>query len=201
MTAFRDPREEQVFPDFNDPAKRILDIGCQHGYGLSRLKGERYGIDPDAKAIERGRQEYPDLHLQVGFAQKLPFPDGHFDDVYSQVSFPYTPMLVALREARRVMKAGGRLFATFHDEAMQREWFWHAVRSFAVKRAVDHLIHIYPTSILYNTTGICLPRFWNGRYETFQTPARLWKDIPAAGFTVPRLRRTRQHFVAEAVAV
>ena len=69
------------------PGDKILDIGCGKGFQLYELTQllpgvEVYGIDVSAYAIENAKEEIKD-RLQVGNATALPFPDNHFDFVFS----------------------------------------------------------------------------------------------------------------------
>lgn len=69
------------------PGDKILDIGCGKGFQLYELTQllpgvEVYGIDISAYAIENAKEEVKD-RLQVGNANHLPFPDKHFDLVFS----------------------------------------------------------------------------------------------------------------------
>lgn len=69
------------------PGDRILDVGCGKGFLLfdftKVLPGvEVFGIDISRYAIEHAKAEIRS-ELQVGNAVALPFPDGHFDFVFS----------------------------------------------------------------------------------------------------------------------
>lgn len=69
------------------PGDRILDIGCGKGFQLYELTQlcpgvEVSGIDISTYAIENAKEEIKD-RLQVGNANRLPFPDKHFDFVFS----------------------------------------------------------------------------------------------------------------------
>lgn len=66
---------------------KILDIGCGKGFQLYELTQllpgvEVYGIDISAYAIANAKEEVKD-RLQIANANHLPFPDKHFDLVFS----------------------------------------------------------------------------------------------------------------------
>ena len=90
-------------------APKILDIGCGKGFLLFDFlkvipNAEIYGIDISEYAIANSKEEIRD-RLQVGNATKLPWPDNHFDLVYSINTFHnlYNYELdQALREMERV---------------------------------------------------------------------------------------------------
>jgi SAM-dependent methyltransferase len=69
------------------PGDKILDIGCGKGFQLFELTQlcpgvEVYGIDVSTYAIDNAKEEIKD-RTQVGNANSLPFPDKHFDFVFS----------------------------------------------------------------------------------------------------------------------
>ena len=63
--------------------KKVLEIGCSNGIRLNSINkafgSACFGIDPSVKAIEYGNKEFPNLSLQVGTADLLPFDDNSFD--------------------------------------------------------------------------------------------------------------------------
>jgi ubiquinone/menaquinone biosynthesis C-methylase UbiE len=63
--------------------KKVLEIGCGNGWRLNILnniyKTVGYGLDPSEKAIQRGKEEFPQLHLEKGTAEQLPYEKSTFD--------------------------------------------------------------------------------------------------------------------------
>lgn len=90
---------------------RILDVGCGKGFLLYDftlvVPGiEIYGIDVSTYALENSKEEIRD-RLQVASATSLPFPDGHFDFVFSLNTLHNLhcyDLDKALREMQRVGK-------------------------------------------------------------------------------------------------
>lgn len=69
------------------PGDKILDVGCGKGFLLHDFTlvvpgVEVYGIDVSQYAIDNAKEEVRD-RLTVGSATQLPWPDQHFDLVYS----------------------------------------------------------------------------------------------------------------------
>lgn len=69
------------------PGDKILDVGCGKGFLLYDFTlvvpgVEVYGIDVSQYAIDNSKEEVRD-RLRAGSATKLPWPDRHFDLVYS----------------------------------------------------------------------------------------------------------------------
>jgi SAM-dependent methyltransferase len=70
------------------------------------------GLDASAPSIELARRRVPDAEFMAGEMEALPYGDGTFDVVTSFNAFQYAADPVgALREARRVARAGGSVVA------------------------------------------------------------------------------------------
>ena len=90
---------------------KVLDIGCGKGFLLYEISLlvpgiEIYGIDISDYAIANSKEEIKDC-LQIGNANQLPFPDNHFDLVYSITTLHNLhnyDLDKALREMERVGK-------------------------------------------------------------------------------------------------
>ena len=90
---------------------KVLDIGCGKGFLLYEISllvpgVEIYGIDISNYAIENAKEEIKD-RLQVANATQLPFPDNHFDFVFSITTLHNLhnyDLDKALREMERVGK-------------------------------------------------------------------------------------------------
>ncbi len=106
------------FADFESATgKRVLEIGV--GMGADFLRWVRAGahatgvdLTDRAVALTRERVEAEGLvaDVRVADAERLPFPDGQFDIVYSWGVLHHTPDPGrALAEAARVLAPGGQL--------------------------------------------------------------------------------------------
>jgi SAM-dependent methyltransferase len=90
---------------------KVLDIGCGKGFLLYEISLlvpgiEIFGIDISDYAITNCKEEIKD-RLQVGNSNQLPFPDNHFDLVYSITTLHNLPnydLDKSLREMERVGK-------------------------------------------------------------------------------------------------
>ena len=103
------------------PGHRILDVGCGTGT-LALLIKERHpqsevvGLDPDPQILAIARRKTAsaraDVRFDVGYADRLPYPDAGFDRVISSLAFHHLTRetkRAALREAYRVLRPGGEL--------------------------------------------------------------------------------------------
>jgi len=93
--------------------ERVLDVGCGTGIaaGAARAAGaEVVGLDGAAGMIAIARREVPGVDFRVGDFNALPWEDGAFDVVISSHALLFADdRVAALREWRRVCRAGGRL--------------------------------------------------------------------------------------------
>lgn len=97
------------------PGERVLDVGC----GRGELMKEFASIGCVVSGTEIGPQLI-DLGLAKGLdvrrgpAENLPFESNSFDRVLCSVVLPYTDEPRAVAEWARVIKPGGRIFASYH---------------------------------------------------------------------------------------
>ena len=105
----------------------VLDVGCGDGgfCGFLLERGvETHGIDSDAGQLVRARQAAPAADLRLGLMEDLPWPDESFDVVVGLNAFQYAlDVELALRESRRVTRAGGRIAVCKWDRPEHNEFF------------------------------------------------------------------------------
>ncbi|HEX6763994.1 MAG TPA: class I SAM-dependent methyltransferase [Polyangiaceae bacterium] len=100
-------------------SERILDLGCGTGI-VARVLRERLGgaanvvgLDVNPNMLAVARSVAPEIDFREGSAMGLPFADASFDLVLCQEMLQFPPDTVGvLREVRRVLSPGGRLFAS-----------------------------------------------------------------------------------------
>ena len=111
----------RVLLDAAGSAARILEVGTGTGrisIPLMERGADLIGCDLSAKMLARQHEKYPSARLIQSDAVLLPFPTGHFDTVLTvHVMHLIGPWREALREFRRVLKAGGLLLnvRTYED--------------------------------------------------------------------------------------
>lgn len=96
----------------------MLDIGCGGGATLRRLlkrsdAGRVYGLDISEQSVAKARDLNADLlgkqvFVDLGSADRLPYPDEQFDLVTAVETVYFWPNLPAcFQEVKRVLKPGG----------------------------------------------------------------------------------------------
>jgi len=127
------------FVDYADVREGLvaLDVGCGPGALTAQLvrrlgAGCVAAIDPSPAFVAATRERLPDVDVRAGVAERLPFPDDHFDLALAQlvVHFMSEPVL-GLHEVARVTRPGGMVAACVWDHAGgdgPLAAFWRAVR-------------------------------------------------------------------------
>jgi SAM-dependent methyltransferase len=154
VAAARD-KLEPFIADYADFAsargQSVLEIGV--GVGSDFVRWARAGADATgvdltehAIALVRRRLELEGLtaDLQQADAERLPFPDGTFDVVYSWGVLHHTPDSDrAIAEAQRVLKPGGRLCVMLyarHSWLAYGLWVRHALLKGRPTRSLSDVI-------------------------------------------------------------
>ncbi|MEZ4595900.1 MAG: class I SAM-dependent methyltransferase [Chloroflexota bacterium] len=90
---------------------RILDVGCGIGTYVRRFRAfsdEVYGVEVEEERVREASLELP--HIQVARGEALPFPDGHFDLVFSNEVIEHVDDdRRTIEEAVRVTRVGGHI--------------------------------------------------------------------------------------------
>jgi SAM-dependent methyltransferase len=118
------------------PGQEALDVGCGTGAlteVLVELLGTAHvtGVDPSRAFVEAARERFPEVRIEHGSAEALPFPGDTFDVSIAQlvVHFMSDPVR-GIGEMARVTKSGGVVAACVWDHAGTGplSLFWTAVR-------------------------------------------------------------------------
>ncbi|HTK74730.1 MAG TPA: class I SAM-dependent methyltransferase [Gemmataceae bacterium] len=105
---------------FHHDPESILDIGCNVGAGLLEFRrhfpaARLAGIDISRSALEIARSRLTDAEIREAGAERIPFADESFDFATCIEVLEHVPAALrraAFREARRVLRPGGRLILT-----------------------------------------------------------------------------------------
>jgi SAM-dependent methyltransferase len=95
----------------------VLEVGCGTGHWLALLGGLRVaGLDASSEMLARARARCSDAELVEGRASRLPWPDAHFDRLFSiNALHHFDDRAAYFAEARRVLRPGGGLLTVGLD--------------------------------------------------------------------------------------
>ncbi len=99
------------------PGADLLDVACGPGF-VTQAAADRgatvTGLDFSAAMLAVARDRHPGLRFDQGDAEALPYGDASFSAVVSNFGIHHVPRpQIALREAHRVLRSGGRIAFSF----------------------------------------------------------------------------------------
>jgi SAM-dependent methyltransferase len=157
---------------------RVLDVVTGAGYvaGAAAQRGaEVMGIDFSAAQVHMARERYPAVRFEQADAEALPFEPDTFDAVVNGFGMCHFPDPdVALREAFRVLKRGGRVAFTVWDTP---------------ERAVGFGA-VYAAVRAHGSLDVGLPAGPN--FFLFSDPEQSTTALRHAGFVSPSCRQMPQ---------
>src|SRR3989338_3868965 len=128
VLGIRNRLQQRLWPQVTiKPGSRVLDVGCGTGDDLVYLathfdRLNLTGVDGDPKVLAIAKNKSKKRGLAVKFraslAEALPFTSNSFDVVWSSLMIHHLPTpikLKALKEMRRVLKPGGKLYLIDFD--------------------------------------------------------------------------------------
>ncbi len=151
--------------DYEDAAgmaggKKVLDLGCNNGYGTSIIAGkatEVVGLDVSPQATELARERYgaPSTEFITFDGLRIPFPDDSFGLVVSlQVIEHVMDAGAYLREIIRVLAPGGRVMFTTPNAVIRLDpgmvpWNSYHVREYTPEQLRAELERYFSRVKLY----------------------------------------------------
>ena len=162
---------------------RVLDLGCGTGTFAVRIKeahpgADVVGLDPDAKALARATAKADRAGVAVrfeqGYADDLPYPDAHFDRVFSSFMFHHLPAEqkeATLRAVRRVLKPGGSFhMLDFGGPEHGHGFLSHFIHSHEQLKdnAEDHVLELMRRAGFADAKTVGAQRTWFGRVAYYR---------------------------------
>ncbi|MFI9810731.1 class I SAM-dependent methyltransferase [Saccharothrix variisporea] len=103
------------------PGSRILDVGCGTAW-VSEFFPDYVGLDNFQSTVDKAKEQGIDVRL-ADLEEDLPVGDHEFDGVVLKDVLEHLLDPVSLvKEVRRVLKPGGRVFASSPDA---QRWSWN----------------------------------------------------------------------------
>jgi SAM-dependent methyltransferase len=157
---------------------RVLDIATGAGYvaaAAARRDAQPVGLDFSATQVRLARERYPGIRFVQGDAEALPFEAATFETVVSAFGLCHLPHPdLALREAFRVLKPGGRVAFSVWDMP---------------ERAIG-LGAVYGAIRAHGSMDVDLPA--GPDFFFFSNAERSFKALCGAGFVSPTFRQVPQ---------
>lgn len=134
----------------------VLEIGCADGWRLEamRARGIRNctGLDPSGEAVAAGRQRFPQLRLEQGTADSLPFAAAAFDVIvfgFCLYLVDRADLFRVVSEADRTLREGGSvLIYDFDPPAPCRNPYRHRPGIYSYKMSYEKLFCANPAYVL-----------------------------------------------------
>ena len=182
-----------ILPPSLPPSHVVLDIGCGAGQTMIASYPDRvsYGIDISLDALKMGRALTDRVRFTQGTAERLPFRSESFDLVVARVSLPYTNLRKSLPEIYRILRPGGRMWATLHPIGIPYEQA--GLSNFKGKLL---FLYVAVNGILLHLGLPQLSLF--GSSESFQTCRGMRLALEASGFEGISVGFQKIHLLAEA---
>lgn len=178
----------------------VISIGCGSGVDARWIadNGAKsvVGIDISSGLIDIAQRENPDIEFHVMDMEQLDFPDEKFDLAYSSLAIHYVDNWTSsLREARRVLRSGGKyIFSCGHplDTAIefqyQDKYKW-AVLGRRINQE-DRQRTVYGNYLHADTDGVAPIRGTVGTVDVtvyHRTFSRMIKEVVASGFQIEQV--------------
>tara|TARA_B100000131_G_scaffold85522_1_gene82460 strand:- start:738 stop:1529 length:792 start_codon:yes stop_codon:yes gene_type:complete len=125
---------------------KFLDVGCGTGEHLNLAKNynyDPYGVEPAEDMIKFAKNSYPEIKIKKGLSNNLEFEDNFFDIVLMVEVLRYLDkqdIEKSLKEARRVLKPGGKIIVTLVNKwSLDFFFIFQNLRKIFKKSSIDEI--------------------------------------------------------------
>lgn len=147
------------------PKGKILDLGCGSGRAMKHFIEKGFsvvGIDFSEGMLKLARERVPQADLRKMNMNKLKFPDGNFDGIWSNFTLLHVPtreIQVVLNECFRVLKPKGIFFISTgvgtDEEGVEEEWLKKGEKMFFNSLSKESLTkHLINAGFKIETIGV-----------------------------------------------
>ncbi len=161
----------------------LLDVGCAYGFLLERFqgKGNLYGHDISAHAIEVATKRLPDIKFSLGVpGEPFPFGEASFDGIMMTDVIEHLTEAdqdAAIAELTRLLRPGATLYMTTPNHNWVRKLFYH----FPDK--MEHhigLLHLHDLCAKLEGHGLEVISSWSYLHGLFKLRLPSWLGPEAA---------------------
>jgi SAM-dependent methyltransferase len=167
------------------PRMRVLDVATGPGYVAAAAAGrgaDVVGVDFSPLMIEDARRRNPGLTFVEGDAEALAFDEGEFDAVVMNFGVLHLARPdVAINEAGRVVRAGGRFAFTVWDAPDRAVGFGVVLRAMETHGTTNVGLPDGPPFFRFSDAGECRRAMTAARFVDVQVvpPPLVWR-LPSA---------------------
>lgn len=159
---------------------KLLDIATGAGYvaaAAARRGAEPVGLNFSATQVRLARERYPDIRFEQGDAEALPFKNGTFETVVNAFGMCHLPNPdLALREAFRVLKPGGRVAFSVRDTPERAVVFGAVYAAIRAHGSMDVGIPAGPNFFLFSSAEQSINALRGAGFDlpTFRQVPQVW---------------------------
>lgn len=135
---------------------KVLEVGCSNGYRLDKIhkiyNSKCYGIEASSCAVEFGKENFSNINIVQGGADKLPYEDESFDLVIINFVLHWIDrknLMKVISELDRVIKNKGLLLIGDFYPSKPEKRNYHHIKDAEVYTYKQAYYEIFKSSAMY----------------------------------------------------